>query len=127
LRLCASESSASEVLALEAGLAEISLEQLAGVFAASRPTLAVAADGSVAGRVSDSQGQRGRAAGTEEREEGRAAEAGADYKKLRRAWCLGAETFRKELFGRMKKQMGAEHYGAEREETLEAHAEGIVL
>jgi len=26
----------------------------------------------------------------------------------------------------MKKQMGAEHYGAEREETVEAHAEGIM-
>jgi len=26
----------------------------------------------------------------------------------------------------MKKQIGAEHYGAEREETVEAHAEGIV-
>src|SRR5207249_2131618 len=63
VRLCASESGAGEVVALEAGVAGISLEQLAGVFAASRPTLAVAADRSVAGRVSDSQGQLGRAAG----------------------------------------------------------------
>ena len=27
----------------------------------------------------------------------------------------------------MKRQMGAEHYGAERQETMEAHAEGIVV
>src|SRR5438034_1161936 len=60
-------------------------------------------------------------------EERRAGEAGADYRKLRRGWCWGAETFRKELLGQMKKQMGAEHYGAEREETVEVQAEGIVV
>ena len=60
-------------------------------------------------------------------EERRTGEPGADYKKLRRGWCLGAETFRKELLGQMKQRMGAEHYGAEREETVEAHAEGIVV
>jgi putative transposase len=59
-------------------------------------------------------------------EERRAAEAEADYKKLRRGWCLGAISFRKELLGQMKERMGAEHYGSERQETMEAHAEGIV-
>jgi hypothetical protein len=60
-------------------------------------------------------------------EERRAVEGGADYRKLRRGWCWGAEAFRKELLGQMKKQIGAEHYGAEREETVESHAEGIVV
>ena len=38
---------------------------------------------------------------------------------------MGAETYRKELFGQMKKQLGAEHYGKERQETAAAHAEGV--
>jgi len=59
-------------------------------------------------------------------EERRGGEAGADYRRLRRGWCLGAETFRKELLGQMQERMGAEHYGSERQETVEAHAEGIV-
>ena len=59
-------------------------------------------------------------------EEQRAAEAGADYKRLRRGWCLGPESFRKELLGQMKERMGPEHYGEERQETMEEHAEGIV-
>jgi len=59
-------------------------------------------------------------------EERRAGEAGVNYKKLRRGWCLGAESFRKGLLGQMKERMGAEHYGSERQETVEAHAEGIV-
>ena len=59
-------------------------------------------------------------------EERRAEEAGADYKTLRRGWCLGTESFRKELLEQMKERMGAEHYGAERQETLQEHAEGIV-
>jgi putative transposase len=59
-------------------------------------------------------------------EERRAGEAVADHKKLRRGWCFGADSFRKELLGQMKERMGAEHYGPERQETVEAHAEGIV-
>jgi len=60
-------------------------------------------------------------------EERRAAETGADYQKLRRGWCLGTEAFRKELLGQMKERLGAEHYGAERQETVEEHAETIVV
>ena len=60
-------------------------------------------------------------------EERRTGEAGADYRKLRRGWCLGAESFRKELLGQMKERLGAEHYGSERQETVAAPAEGIVL
>lgn len=59
-------------------------------------------------------------------EERRAGETGADYKQVRRGWCLGTETFRKELLGQMKKRLGAEHYGGERQETTEEHAEGLV-
>jgi len=56
----------------------------------------------------------------------RAEETGVDYKRVRRGWCLGDEAFRKELLGQMKEQLGAEHYGAERQETAEAQAEEIV-
>ena len=59
-------------------------------------------------------------------EKRRAEEAGMDYKALRRGWCLGRETFRKELLGQMQERMGAEHYGAERPESMEDHAEGSV-
>src|SRR5439155_16372579 len=60
-------------------------------------------------------------------EERRAGETGADYKKLRRGWCFGEESFRKELLGQMQERLGAEHYGSERQETVEGHAEGIVV
>jgi hypothetical protein len=69
-------------------------------------------------------GRRQLEAGLEER---RAAEAGADYKKVRRGWCLGSKSFRKELLGQMKERMGAEHYGAERQETMAEHAEAVVV
>jgi putative transposase len=59
-------------------------------------------------------------------EQRRAAEKGADYKPVRRGWCLGGPSFRKELLGQMKERMGVEHYGTERQETMEEHAEGIV-
>jgi putative transposase len=60
-------------------------------------------------------------------EQRRAAETGADYKPVRRGWCLGAKSFRKELLAQMKEQMGAEHYGEERQETMEEHAQAVVL
>ena len=56
----------------------------------------------------------------------RQAEAGADYELIRRGWCLGKETFRKELLAQMTERIGAEHYGAERLETAEAKAERIL-
>jgi REP element-mobilizing transposase RayT len=59
-------------------------------------------------------------------EERRAAEAGADYKPIRRGWCLGADTFRKEMLAQMTERRGAEHYGAERLETDVAKAERIL-
>jgi len=56
----------------------------------------------------------------------RGAEEGGRYKPIRRGWFLGEKTFRKELLAQMKEQMGAEHYGAERQETAEAQAEEII-
>ena len=44
----------------------------------------------------------------------------------RRGWCLGEETFRKELLAQMTERRGAEHYGAERLETDVAKAERIL-
>ena len=58
-------------------------------------------------------------------EERRAEETGADYKRVRRGWCLGDEAFRKELLGQMKERLGAEHYGEERQETAEARRKGL--
>lgn len=59
-------------------------------------------------------------------EQRRGGETGADYKQLRRGWFLGTEAFRQELLGQMKERVGAEHYGTERQETMEAQAEEIV-
>jgi putative transposase len=56
----------------------------------------------------------------------RAEEADADYKPIRRGWCFGEKTFRKELLAQMTERMGAEHFGAERMETDEAKAERIL-
>ena len=59
-------------------------------------------------------------------EERRGAEEGGEFKAIRRGWCLGEETFRKELLAQMSERLGAEHYGAERAETEEAMAERII-
>lgn len=51
----------------------------------------------------------------------------ADYKPLRRGWCLGDKTFRRELLGQMAERVGPSHYGAERQESGEEKAERIVV
>jgi putative transposase len=56
----------------------------------------------------------------------RQAEAGADYRQLRRGWYLGDEAFRKELLEQMSERLGQEHYGEERAETAEYRAERLV-
>lgn len=48
------------------------------------------------------------------------------YHGLRRGWCLGDERFRQELLEQMTGRMGANHYGADRQENDEAKAERIV-
>ncbi len=50
----------------------------------------------------------------------------AEWKRVRRGWCLGEEAFRKELVEAMGTKLGAEHYGEERRETDLAKAERIV-
>jgi len=61
-----------------------------------------------------------------EMEQRRAQEDDADWKKLRRGWCWGDETFRRELLEHMSEKLGPEHYGQERTESAEAKAERIV-
>lgn len=56
----------------------------------------------------------------------RSAEEGGMYQPIRRGWFLGEKTLKKELLAQMKEQMGAEHYGEERQETAEVRAEEIV-
>jgi REP element-mobilizing transposase RayT len=68
-------------------------------------------------------GRRGLEQGLEARRE---AEAGEEFKAIRRGWCLGEETFRQELLAQMSQRMGAEHYGVERSETAAARAERII-
>ncbi|MGE3312787.1 MAG: hypothetical protein AB7O66_22690, partial [Limisphaerales bacterium] len=53
-------------------------------------------------------------------------ELSAEFKTIRRGWCLGEETFRRELPGRMSGRIGAEDYGSERGETDEEKTEGII-
>ncbi len=56
----------------------------------------------------------------------RSMEEGGTYKLIRRGWFLGEKSLKKELLAQMKEQMGAEHYGMERQETAEAQAEEII-
>lgn len=48
------------------------------------------------------------------------------YSKIRRGWCLGDQTFRKELLESMAERMGAEHHGDDRHESDEHKAEKIL-
>ena len=56
----------------------------------------------------------------------RRAEAGEDYRQLRRGWYVGEERLRKELVEQMSERVGREHYGEERKETAEARAQRLV-
>ena len=59
-------------------------------------------------------------------EAGRAAEAGAGYKPIRRGWFLGDQALREELLAQVNAQAGDGHYGEELRESAEAKAERIV-
>ena len=59
-------------------------------------------------------------------EERRGQASGGDWKAIRRGWCLGDETFRKELLAQMTEKMGEHHYGPERHESATETAERIV-
>ena len=49
-----------------------------------------------------------------------------EWKRVRRGWCLGDETFRKELIEAMESRLGPEHYGEERRASAEAKAQCLV-
>jgi REP element-mobilizing transposase RayT len=57
----------------------------------------------------------------------RAGERGMDYRKLRRGWCFGPDTFKRELLEQLRHGVGKEHYGPERRESAESHAEAVVV
>ncbi|MEO8426332.1 MAG: transposase [Verrucomicrobiota bacterium] len=56
----------------------------------------------------------------------RVEEETADYRLLRRGWCLGSEEFRKELIAAAAERVGPSHYSAHRHETQQDKAERIV-
>src|SRR5437867_3092508 len=55
-------------------------------------------------------------------EQRRAQEEGDEFKAIRRGWCLGDETFRKELLEQAHKQAGENHHAKIRRETAEEKA-----
>ncbi len=59
-------------------------------------------------------------------EERRRQESGADWKEVRRGWCLGEESFRQELLAHLAGQVGEHHFGVERAESAEQKAVRIV-
>lgn len=59
-------------------------------------------------------------------EQRRTQEQSGQYKPLRRGWCFGDTTFRKELLAQMVERVGESHYGAERHQSGEEKAERIV-
>src|SRR5579859_1201305 len=56
----------------------------------------------------------------------RSMEEGGTYKPIRRGWFFGEKALKQELLAQMKEQMGAEHYGVERQEAAEEQAEEII-
>jgi hypothetical protein len=59
-------------------------------------------------------------------EERRRNEQSDDYKPIRRGWCLGDETFRKELLEQMDGRTGEHHYAPERREADEQKARRLI-
>ena len=59
-------------------------------------------------------------------EDRRREEGSEDWKAVRRGWCLGDETFRRELLAQMSGRVGEHHYGLERAESAEDRAVRIV-
>jgi hypothetical protein len=68
----------------------------------------------------------GRRAFERRMEERKTQAEGAEFKAVRRGWCLGEASFRRELLEQMSQRVGAHHYGAERQESSEAKAERLV-
>ena len=59
-------------------------------------------------------------------EQRRGQEAEADYRQIRRGWCLGDEDFRNELITSAVERVGPSHHSARRQETQQEKAERIV-
>jgi REP element-mobilizing transposase RayT len=51
---------------------------------------------------------------------------GAAWAAIRRGWFFGADTLKQELLAQMSERVGAQHYGAERQEIGAAKAERLV-
>ena len=118
----------AKLLDAGAAVAGISLEQLAGVFEASGATAGVVAGGPVAGGVSafrkdSAAGRRQLEAAMEQR---RAAESGSGLQGDAAGLVFGSGDVSEGVAGADEERLGAEHYGEERQETVEANAEGIV-
>jgi hypothetical protein len=51
---------------------------------------------------------------------------GEEWAAIRRGWFFGADELKEELLARASERVGAQHYGAERQESGEAKAERLV-
>jgi hypothetical protein len=51
---------------------------------------------------------------------------GEEWAAIRRGWFFGADELQEELLARASERVGAQHYGAERQESGEAKAERLV-
>ena len=68
-------------------------------------------------------GRRRFAAQVEARRKGKAE---AEFKAVRRGWCLGGAEFRRELLEQIAEQRSAHHYGEELVESAEERARGLI-
>ena len=59
-------------------------------------------------------------------EQRRAEAAEAGYKPIRRGWCFGEARFREELLAQVSGQLGANHFGEERQESAEQKAMRLI-
>jgi putative transposase len=68
----------------------------------------------------------GRRQFAEQMEERRAQDLGLEWSKIRRGWCLGGGTFRRELLARMEGKFKDHHSGEERRESAEEQGERMI-
>ena len=128
VRLCAFESGAGEAAARRSRRC-VAIAWSSWPEYLKRPgtTSALAAGGPVAGRnripLDSAAGRRELEAVLEAR---RAGGDGADYKRIRRGWCLGGEALKQELLAQVSEKTGQWHYGEAVRESAEAKAERMV-
>ena len=116
VRLRAFQSGAGQVAEAGGEALPLSLEQLSGVLDAGAPTARLAAGGSVAGGARPGRGHQGGAAEVCRADGG--APGGrrwtAEWKAVRRGWCLGGKEFRRELLKKMRGRTARHRGGEER-------------